>query len=423
MVKKGLFVLFTVLCIGLTLIFPAFANAAFSDISNPDLVNIVNDLVSKEIISGFPDGSYRPGDPLTRAQMAKIISKAKNYPLTSAASDNLLFTDVSSNHWAVTYIKASSAAGIIGGYPTVDGAGRLFKPENQITRGELARMLYRALNMPDVVPKTPTYKDVPLAPAKYWAYDAIETVSYYGIMKGYTSGNFCPKQAASRAEIAVSVYKLLNNQLPAPPTVPVEPIEDSTTPSKDGRVVIAVDAGHGGKDPGAIAKSNGLKEKDVNLAVALKLRDLLVSAGYEVVMTRETDVFIELNERARIANSAKVDIFVSVHHNSASDATPTGTAVFCYPGSQEGTALAKLIQQELVKSFGWAGVSGKDDGTFSRNFAVLRETLMPAALCESAYLSNPEEANLLATDEFRQKEAQGICNGIVRYVDINRDEM
>ncbi|MBE0448249.1 MAG: N-acetylmuramoyl-L-alanine amidase, partial [Actinobacteria bacterium] len=180
------------------------------------------------------------------------------------------------------------------------------------------------------------------------------------------------------------------------------------------RIIIAIDPGHGGSQPGAVAKSNGLKEKDVNLAVALKLQKLLKAAGFEVVMTRSTDIYVGLSERAKIANDAEADIFVSIHHNSNVDSGPVGTSVYYHPSSQDGALLAKSIQEELVKVC-WDNALGKDRGIRSADFVVLRETIMPAVLCEAAFLSNPEEAALLATDGFRQKEAQGIFNGILKY--------
>jgi N-acetylmuramoyl-L-alanine amidase len=136
-------------------------------------------------------------------------------------------------------------------------------------------------------------------------------------------------------------------------------------------------------------------------------------------MTRTTDVFIELSKRAQIANDANADLFVSIHHNASASDTACGTAVYSYPGSKAGAELAELIQNELVKAFGWDNVSGKDDGAKTANYVVLRQTVMPSALCESAYLSNPEEAALLATDEFRQTEVDAISKGIIKYIDNN----
>ncbi|MDP2212132.1 MAG: N-acetylmuramoyl-L-alanine amidase [Candidatus Aquicultor sp.] len=395
MVKRGLTALLLVLSLIFMFALPAYAS--FSDLSSSDeCYNAVVDLTSKNIISGFPDGTYRPLTPLTRAQMAKLICVAKDLPQPIALASDTNFSDVPSSHWCVDYVMASAAAGIVRGYP--EGT---FQPDKRITRAELAIMLCRAIEMSVISTSTPSYSDVP---SGYWAYGEIKTIAYYGIMGG-SNGKFRPAEYATRAEIALAIYNMLNADL----TAPVEP------PA----LIVALDAGHGGKDPGAVAKSNGLKEKDVNLAVTLKVRDLLKSAGIEVVMTREKDVFLELSQRATIANNANADIFISIHHNANVNPDVDGTVVFSHPSSQEGARLAKIIQDELVKAFGWAGVKGKDDGTKTADFKVLRETLMPAVLCESAFLSNADEAALLATDEFRQKEAGGIFKGIAKYLGVS----
>jgi len=395
MVRKGLTALILVLCISLTGVFPAYA--AFRDVpTTAHYYTAVSDLTSKNIISGFPDGSYRPDQPLTRAQMAKLISLAKELPLTSAAANSMLFSDVPSDHWAAAYIRASAASGIVKGYP--EG---IFKPGNQITRGELAIMLRRAIEMPVLKPAKSTFSDVSTG---YWAFGDIETVAHYGIMTGDANGKFRPAEQATRAEIAVSLYRMMNADL----TPPVE--EDNR------KIIVAVDPGHGGSDPGAIAKSNGLKEKDITLDVGLKLQKLLQAAGFEVVMTRSTDVYVGLGERARIANNAMADIFVSVHYNSAESTAAGGAEVWFFSSSQDGERLASLIQEELVKSFANTGVTGRNRGIKTTSkFIVLKETLMPAVLTEGAFLSNPDEAALLATDEFRQKQAVAIYSGIAKY--------
>jgi len=411
MARKGLIALILVVCFSLTSVLPAYA--AFSDVSDAKLTKIVDDLSAKNIVSGFADGTFRPDDPVTRAQMAKLVAIAKNLSSNSAAGDGTAFSDISPQHWAASYIRASHAAGIVKGYSNPDGTF-LFKPNKQITRGELARMLCRASGAAPINPVNPAFKDVGTG---YWAYSEIETVVYCGIMGGYHDGTFHPGLPATRAQTAIALYNMMNADL-------TPPAENTAAVGSDGKLVIVVDAGHGGVDPGAIAPSNGLKEKDVNLCVALKLRDLLKAAGLNCITTRSTDDSLvhpydqvnDLAARAQVANDAKADLFVSIHHNSAGSSAAVGTAVYSYPGSAEGAKLAETIQEELVKALGWSNVPGKDDGTHTANFAVLRRTLMTAVLCESAYMSNPEEAELLATDEFRQKEAQGIYNGIAKYL-------
>ena len=191
--------------------------------------------------------------------------------------------------------------------------------------------------------------------------------------------------------------------------------------------VIAIDPGHasvqpgGWLDPGAIGSKTGLKEKDVNLSIALKLKTLLEQAGARVIMTHTGQTELSLAERAWLANNNNADIFVSIHANfnvnkklslsghSTYYYAPSGDPVL---GAQRYSRqkLAALVQRELVKA------GGRNDlGVLQESFAVLRETRVPSILVETAFLSDPAEESLLATDSFRQKLATGIFNGIKAY--------
>lgn len=176
--------------------------------------------------------------------------------------------------------------------------------------------------------------------------------------------------------------------------------------------LIAIDPGHGGKDPGAVA--NGVREKDIVLSVGSRLEDKLEAAGAEVVMTRSNDTFVELRERANIANRANADSFVSIHANAVYSNSVIGQETFYYPGSEEGEELAAAIQSELIKAVG-----SKDRGTKDANFSVLRNTAMPASLVELGFLTNKQEAELMKTSEFQNKAATAIYKGIEKYHENN----
>ena len=193
---------------------------------------------------------------------------------------------------------------------------------------------------------------------------------------------------------------------------------------------IAVDAGHGGSDPGAIGP-DGLDEKNVNLAVARRVAELLEQQGARVVLTRSDDSYVGLDERTQIANQAGTDLFVSIHMNASTDSSYNGTATYylsqagvddaVYYGlagraaederRQVSSELASCIQSELVSSLGL-----KDDGTRQANFAVLRTSLMPAVLVEVAFISNPWEESQMTTDQFVENAAQGIVRGIADFL-------
>lgn len=181
---------------------------------------------------------------------------------------------------------------------------------------------------------------------------------------------------------------------------------------------VVIDPGHGGSEPGAIGPS-GLKEKDVNLAIAKKVVEILQGQGYEVVLTRDGDYDVDLLPRAQLANDLGAAAFVSIHSNASVNPGVGGTGTYTYAPS--GTSLgqqrddrlylARLLQEEMVSALGL-----RDAGVFEENFSVLRNTVMPAALCEVAFISNYDEERLLASDDFQRKAAEAVARGITRFL-------
>lgn len=175
---------------------------------------------------------------------------------------------------------------------------------------------------------------------------------------------------------------------------------------------IIVDAGHGAKDPGA-GGPKGTKEKDVTLATAIALKAELEAAGAQVVLTRSTDVFLELKERTDISNKSDYDAFVSIHADSF-NSTSTGTTTY-YNASvnfngPRSLSLAKSIQSDLVKAVGTY-----NRGVKEQVFYVNRMNELPSVLVELAFISNPKEEALLASTTFRKNAAIGIRKGLENY--------
>ncbi|HEY5973912.1 MAG TPA: N-acetylmuramoyl-L-alanine amidase [Geobacteraceae bacterium] len=234
---------------------------------------------------------------------------------------------------------------------------------------------------------------------------------------------------------------------------PREPESKPTTPFKPGKVRrIVVDPGHGGKDPGAIG-AGGLQEKDVVLSVGLmlarKIRDQL---GIDVVMTRSSDIFIELQERTAIANQVGADLFVSVHANASLNRNASGIETYYLnlaktekaaqlAARENGTSLEKVsllqavlfdlmanyklndsahladeVQKTLHKklSGGFAGV--KNLGVKQGPFYVLVGATMPSILVETAFISNEREEARLRDPQYLESTADGILDGIRSYV-------
>ncbi len=192
---------------------------------------------------------------------------------------------------------------------------------------------------------------------------------------------------------------------------PEEPQVPATDPEK---ITIAVDPGHGGNQPGAVYPDAGgedVKEKDLTLPMALLLADLLKERGYNVVLTRTGDDSVSLADRARLANAARAEVFVSIHCNALDRTDYEGIFTYYYPNSTKGAALAKQVQAGVVAATGGIG-----RGTPSANFQVLRETTMPAVLVETGFMSCPAELERLCDPGYQQKLARGIADGVEAYL-------
>jgi len=183
-------------------------------------------------------------------------------------------------------------------------------------------------------------------------------------------------------------------------------------------MIIAIDPGHGGSDPGAVGPA-GTQEKEHTLAISLYLRNLLAQAGHKVALTRETDRDVaepdatageELQARVDIANEAGADIFISVHINAAVNPAAQGGETWYY---QTGRELARCIQTQIAR----LGLS--DRGIKQANFYVLRHTDMPAVLVELGFISNQAEEALLNTEDFRLQAAAAIADGIEAWQKVN----
>ena len=187
------------------------------------------------------------------------------------------------------------------------------------------------------------------------------------------------------------------------------------------RYKVMLDAGHGGNDPGATG--GGLREKDINLYVSLKVRDILEKAGVTVFMSRTTDTTVSLPARTRDANQKRDDILLSIHVNAAANTSAKGYETFHYPGSSKGKALATAIHKEVID----AKIYNSNRGVKSANFHMLRESNMPAVLVEFAFISNAQDRVLLTNkkDEFAEALAKGLLNylGVKPNVDKIVDEV
>lgn len=181
--------------------------------------------------------------------------------------------------------------------------------------------------------------------------------------------------------------------------------------------VIVLDAGHGGRDPGAIGPT-GVREKDVILAITLEAARLLRQQGAEVILTRQSDAAVELLQRAEIANQAGADVFVSIHGNANVDRSKHGTSTYWWP-YPDVTTPGQIAARERLAGALQAALLGElqrhDLGLYQARFAVLRATNMPSVLLEVAFVSNPVEERLLADPAFQNRAAAAIAAGLQAY--------
>jgi N-acetylmuramoyl-L-alanine amidase len=202
--------------------------------------------------------------------------------------------------------------------------------------------------------------------------------------------------------------------------VTTQPASQATPPpgpSATGKVVV-IDAGHGGKDPGAdgVYNGNAVYEKDLTLSIAKKVAAILQQNGVQVVMTRTGDTYPELSERSDLANTKNAAVFVSVHINSVEGApTASGTEVYYSTqnnGDSYGATSEQLAQNILDSMIPKMGTRNR--GVKTANHLVTRTSNMPAALVEVGFITNEEEVGKMLDEGFQQKVAEGIAEGIMK---------
>jgi bla regulator protein BlaR1 len=198
-----------------------------------------------------------------------------------------------------------------------------------------------------------------------------------------------------------------------------EPLLDAKAaavePSLKGQVVF-IDPGHGGIDDGAVypsPESPEVKEKDLNLAIAIRLAELLQQSGMQVEMTRQDDNMVQLDERVEMANSSQAVLLVSIHHNSHPEQSNNGTNTYFYSSanmSEKEVAsekAAQIIQANLMKQ-----LDTQDRGTGNAKFGMLSDTQMPSIITNIGYISNESDRELLLNPDFQQKAALALHDGI-----------
>lgn len=192
--------------------------------------------------------------------------------------------------------------------------------------------------------------------------------------------------------------------------------------SPSDRFTVVIDAGHGGIDGGVSGITTGVKESELNLDIARKLKTKFDKSGAKTVMTRKTEAGLygiyskgfkrrDMQKRKQITLNAKADVFVSIHLNYYSSPLRRGAQVFYKIDEEKSKSLADIVQAELNGGKEYE----RDYTALAGDYYVLNEADCAAILCECGFLSNAEDEKLLLTDEYRAEIAEKIFNGIEKY--------
>ena len=295
------------------------------------------------------------------------------------------------------------------------------------SKGSFYRVLLSKNKEAWIAKKDVTLSDEPLAPAEFINMDSerfknamIQTISFSKRLP-YTVED-------GEKEIIFRVYNpelsnesVYNLNIPKPQKYVYNVTLDDCKytfkvkklPENMDEIAVVIDAGHGGSEKGAIG-CLGDEEKDINLKLALKTAELLRAKGINVILTRECDADLSLNDRINIAKENGADIFVSIHLNSIGDVPmdvhkTRGTSVYYF--NKNSKVLAEMLNKSVT-----GNADTRDDGVKTASFAVIRPTEYVSALVETAYMTNPLDSMLYTKDKFINKASKGIAEGIINFI-------
>ena len=199
--------------------------------------------------------------------------------------------------------------------------------------------------------------------------------------------------------------------LPERSTPPVETPSPAALPQvPQGRIVVAIDPGHGGRDPGAVG-IGGLQEKQVIFPISQQVAAILREQGVDVVMTRNSDIELDLDPRVQIAERADADLFVSIHANAINLSRPDVNGLETYYYSNAGARFARTVHDVVLQTMGM-----RDRRVRQARFYVLRRTSMPAILIEVGFVTGAEDIHNLRDPEWRSRMADAIARGILTHI-------
>ena len=427
------------------------AGNPFKDVASSDEEILY--LYNKGTIKGVSDTSFGPSQAVTREQAATLIGRALGL---NGKERKTKFADVKPDRYSSGYIQSAYEKGIITG----DSDGK-FRPQDTMTRGEMAFLLSRAFYYNKI--GHVYFTDLKTDTASDSLYTAVNKIATAGVSNGTGNGTYSPNKQLIREEFAIFLARALNpdfkvtykNVAFADLNVTVDNLNVRTgagagytsigklntgapfrvygyngswaygisgnmtgyvhtaylgkaVPVAANNRFITLDPGHGGNDPGAVG--NGLREKDINLDVSKRVEAKLKAKGIKVYMTRSTDVFHTLGARVDKGVASGSNAFLSIHTNAASAAASGSETFYSASVGNDSKQLATFIQNRLYKA-----MDHPNRGVKNYGFQVIRTNPLPAALVELGFITNQYDAAKLASGTYKDRAATAIAAGIEDY--------
>lgn len=210
-------------------------------------------------------------------------------------------------------------------------------------------------------------------------------------------------------------YKISNGKMTGFIFKPILRVKQTQTREELKNKTVVIDAGHGGTDNGATG-SSGIKEKDLALKTAHRLQDTLDTLGAIVVMTRDKDEYVSLEDRSDLANNVGADSFISIHYNSVPE-MPEVTGISTFYFDDQNKELADALQTGIINE-----TNARDREINFADFQVLRQNVTPAVLMELGFISNAEKEQLFLTDSYQKKLVDGIVEGLISFFTKKQDQ-
>lgn len=459
-VVLGLIALFT-----LSLL-PTTTEASYTDVPTTYRTHEeVNYLKQGGITTSSSSTHFYPDSAMTREHAAAMIGKALQF----AGNDTTVrFTDVSSANPYMGYLNEAAARGIINGYKQADGTYK-FDPNKTLTRGEMALMIARAFQYQSSTTNAAAielmnkgiaagvgkgnfgttqlmkrgdfsvflarainadFRTKAITTAGAQMFVSVPETDSLNFRQGPATGYNTTKRffTAYPIEVFYSVgdwvyakgagstgffhKNFLSTNQPTISSTPKEPENVWTNTRKPfNNINIIIDPGHGAHDPGAIGF--GFQEKNVVLNIALSMEKYFAKVPFNGLLTRKTDVFLTLNQRAKFAHANNGDAFLSLHAN-ALNGSAQGQETFYYASNtnvDQSKALATYVHKRMQEAWGL-----RDRGVKRGNYAVLRENTVPSALAEIGFIDNRTDNAYIASPERREQMARALFLGIMDYL-------